>query len=114
VSAPFPATKPLQWEKWYSAGKNPLGEDVDRWQDPVEVMVIGWSVRTVLAQDGFHEVEDTDHVTLLVPPTFAWQAKDRADIPSRGPFLVEGVDDSNMGFHGWQPGLKLTMVRQEG
>jgi hypothetical protein len=114
VTAPFPANKSLQWQTWYSGGKDPFGNDVDKWRDPVTVKVIGWSVRTVLSRDGIHEVEDTDHVDLLVPPNFGWAPKDLAVIPSRGNFLVEGVDDSNMGFHGWQPGLKLTLLRQEG
>lgn len=114
VSAPFPANKALQWRKWYSGGKDPLGNDLDRWRDPVTVKVIGWSVRTVLAQDGLHEVEDVDHVKLLVPPTFDWALRDLAVIPSRGNFMVDGVDDGNMGFHNWQPGLTLSLLRREG
>jgi hypothetical protein len=112
VSAPFPANKQLQWRTWYSGGKDPLGNTVDKWRDPVTVNVIGWSVRTVLARDGISEVEDTDRIRLMIPPTLPWQSKDLVVIPTRGNFLVEGADDSNMGFHNWQPGVTLTLLRQ--
>lgn len=114
VSAPFPANVPIQWRLWRSGGTDPLGADVDDWADPLPAKVIGWSSRRVLSRDGVSEVEDLDHIDLMVGPQFVWHPRDLAVIPGRGEFLVEGVRDPGHGFHGWQPGLTLSLLRQEG
>ena len=114
VTAPFPANVPIGWKAWYSAGKDGFGNEVDAWTDPVTVKVIGWSSRRVLSRDGIHEVEDTDHLKLSVPPDFQWGPKDLAVIPGRGDYEVEGVVDVGEGFHGWKPGLTLSLLLGSG
>lgn len=112
--APFPSNTPIQWRFWQSAGKDPLGNDIDDWGDPVDVKCIAWSSRRVLSRDGVSEVEDVDHLDLIVGNQFAWNPKDLAIIPTRGDYLVEGIKDPGHGFHGWQPGIVLSLLRQEG
>ena len=113
-AAPFPAHVPIQWRFWESAGKDPLGNDIDRWGDPVDVKCISWSSRRVLSRDGVSEVEDVDHLDLSVGPRFVWNPKDLAVIPGRGAYMVEGVRDPGEAFHGWKPGIVLSLLKQEG
>lgn len=114
VTAPFPSRVPIQWQFWQSAGKDPIGNDIDDWADPIDVKCIGWSSRRVLSRDGVSEVEDVDHVDLSVGNRFVWHPKDLAIIPGRGPFLVEGIRDPGESFHGWSPVTVLSLLRQEG
>lgn len=114
VVAPFPSNVPIRWKFWESGGKDPLGNNIDRWADPVDVKVIAWSSRRVLSRDGVSEVEDVDHLDLTVGPQFTWNPRDLAVIPGRGDYLVEGVRDPGEGFHGWRPGITLSLLRQEG
>jgi hypothetical protein len=114
VTAPFPSKLPLQWKVWQSAGEDPLGNTIDDWADPVTRKVIGWSSRRVLSRDGVSEVEDVDHLDLMVSSVFTWTPKDLVVIPGRGDYLVEGIRDPGHGFHGWQPGVVLSLLRQEG
>ena len=114
VTAPFPSRVPIQWQFWQSGGKDPLGNDIDKWGNPVNVMCISWSSRRVLSRDGVSEVEDVDHLDLSVGPQFVWNPKDLAVIPGRGAYLVEGVRDPGEPFHGWKPGIVLSLLRQEG
>jgi hypothetical protein len=114
VTAPFPARVPIQWQFWESGGTDPNGNEIDQWGDPVPVKVIQWSSRRVLSRDGMSEVEDVDHLDLSVGPQFTWNPKDLAIIPGRGAYLVEGVRDPGAAFHGWQPGIVLSLLMQEG
>lgn len=112
--APFPCNVPIQWKSWYLFGKDGFNNDIDAWTDPVDVNVIGWTSRRVLSRDGIHEVEDTDHLKLMVPTDFAWGPKDLAVIPGRGNYLVEGIENPGAGFHGWKPGIVLSLLKEEG
>lgn len=112
--APFPSNWTIQWKQVYVAGEDPLHNDILAYRDPVPVKVIGWSSRRVLSRDGEHEVEDTDHLDLAVSFDFVWAPNDHAVIPGRGEYMVEGVKDSDHGFHGWQPGLVLSLLLGEG
>ena len=114
MSAPFPCGKTVQWKSWSVGGKDGFGNDIDTWSNPKSVKVIGWSSRRIMSRDGVHEVEDTDHLRLLVPPNFPWNPKDLVTIPNRGDYEVVGVEDVGQGFHGWQPGLTLTLLISEG
>lgn len=112
--APFPSNTAISWRIWESAGKDPEGNDIDNWGDPLPRKCIGWSSRRVLSRDGVSEVEDVDHLDLMVSFDFPWNPKDLATIPDRGDYLVEGVRDAGHGFHGWRPGITLSLLRQEG
>jgi hypothetical protein len=68
----------------------------------------------VLSRDGVSEVEDVDHLDLMVGSQFVWNPKDLAIIPDRAEYLVEGIKNPGAGFHGWRPGLTLSLLRQEG
>lgn len=114
MSAPFPANKVIGWQTWYANGEDGFHNTIDAWSDPVPVKVIGWTSRRILSRDGVHEVEDTDKLKLMVPTNFAWTPKDKAIIPNRGSYTVNGVEDVGEGFHNWQPGLTLTLERGEG
>lgn len=109
MSAPFPANKKIGWQQWYSAGTDGFFNTIDAWKPAKTVMVIGWISNRVLSRDGVHEVEDTDHLKLMVPTTFVWSPKDQAIIPLRGTYQVVGVEDVGQGFHNWQPGLTLKL-----
>lgn len=110
VTAPFPEKYTINWKVYSPKGNDPLGNPIDDWADPMPVKVIGWSTRRVLSRDGEHEVEDTDHLDLMVGPRFVWGVKDLAVIPGRGDYLVEGIKDPGHGFHGWQPGVTLSLL----
>jgi hypothetical protein len=114
VTASFPSKFPIQWRTWQSGGRDPLNNPIDAWGDPFPVMVIGWSSRRVLSRDGEHEVEDTDHLDLMVNNQFSWGVKDHVIIPGRGEYMVEGIKDPGHGFHGWQPGITLSLLLGEG
>lgn len=114
VIAPFPSKYPIQWKVWRSAGKDPLGNEIDDWAAPVTRKVIGWTSRRVLSRDGEHEVEDVDHLDLMVNTQFVWGVKDHVIIPGRGEYMVEGVKDPGHGFHGWAPGITLSLLLGEG
>lgn len=114
MTAPFPCNTPIQWKAWYSAGKDGFHNDIDAWSDPVTRNVISWTSKRILSRDGVHEVEDTDHLVLCVPPDFTWNAKDLAVIPGRGDYLVNGIVDVGEGFTGWKPGLTLDLLKGEG
>jgi hypothetical protein len=112
--APFPSNWTVQWRTYNSPGDDPLGNAIDDWDAPVPVKVIGWSSRRVLARDGVSELEDTDHLDLAVSFDFTWGPKDHVIVPNRGEYMVEGIKDSDHGFHGWQPGLVLSLLLGEG
>lgn len=107
--APFPAKKCIQWKTWYANGTDGFGNTIDAWNDPVTVKVISWSSVRVLSRDGIHEVEDTDHLKLSVPPDFMWDPQDKVIIPNRGEYLIVGVEDPGDGFHDWKPALTLKL-----
>lgn len=109
VNAPFPCNQEIGWRAWYSAGTDGFQNPIDAWQPPRTRKVIGWQSVRVLSRDGVHEVEDTDHIKLLVPTDFPWQPKDLAVIPGRGEYQVVGLDDSSTGFHNWKPGVTLKL-----
>jgi hypothetical protein len=112
--ASFPCKKRIGWKTWYSAGIDGFQNTIDAWNLPVVRKVISWSSVRVLSRDGVHEVEDTDHLLLLVPPTFRWNKKDLAVIPGRGDYLVVGIDNAGDGFHDWKPGLTLKLELGQG
>lgn len=112
--APFPANYQVMYKEWYADGKDELYNDKDGWRDPVPRMVIGWSSRRVVTEDGIHSAQDEDNVRLEVPSDFTWAARDLVILPNRGTFQVRGAVDPSKGFHGWQPGLVLELQRVEG
>lgn len=116
--APFPANYEVQWETWYSDELDELYNAKDKWHAPEARMVIGWSSRRIVMQDGIHQAQDEDNLRLAVPADFPWAARDIVTIPSQnalgGRYRVKGSADANMGFHGWRPGLVLEVQRVEG
>lgn len=113
--APFPANHAVQYREWYQDGeRDALHNLKDKWKDPVSRMVIGWSSRRIVTQDGIHAAQDEDNVRMEIPPDFTWQARDLVDLPGVGTFQITGAVDPSVGFHNWRPGMVLELQRVEG
>lgn len=110
----FPTPWTVQHEVFTGVGEDPdTGNDVETWADPVDRKVIGWHASYLETLGGHTSQVDSD-IDLLIPPALAVGVQDRFSLPDAGSFEVVGVEDSNHGFHGWQPGSVVKLKRITG
>ena len=96
-------------------GRDPRGNVVETWADPVAVRVYGWHTGSS------HEPQIAGHDRTVVegqvfgPESWRPSTRDRVVLPGAGTYEVIGEpEDYNHGPFGWRPGLVTNLKKTEG
>lgn len=117
----FPALVAVSHEVFDGVGEDALGNDVETWSDPVDVMVIGIQSGQAENLNG-HTSRVVADVDMAVPPDLRVTVRDRFTLPypfndpddeNDKPYEVVGLEDG-LGFHGWRPGYVAKLNRVSG
>lgn len=111
----FPTPYTVQREPFTPGATNSLGDPVDAWGDPLDVLVHGWGPPN---PDEMPPAEARDLVVrdmdLYVPPGTEGEPRDRWTLDGVVYDQVGHVQDYGRGPFGWDAGCRIRLVRAEG